>query len=88
MKNTSVSVKSFVVILLLASSPQLSANAWQALIEGTDNGLNPQVYALALDGGMLYAGGTFTTSGSGAKTLRRIAKWNGSVWTEVGFGVT
>jgi hypothetical protein len=51
------------------------------------NGLTNTVNALAFVGSELYAGGNFTTAGN-ATPLRRIAKWNGTTWTEVGGGIT
>jgi hypothetical protein len=50
------------------------------------NGLSTTVNALAFAGGELYAGGTFTLSGTAS--VRRLAKWTGSAWTEVGGGMT
>ena len=44
------------------------------------------VAALALDGaGNVYAGGNFTTAGT--ISARGIARWNGTVWTNLGSGV-
>jgi len=40
--------------------------------------MNSIVYALAVAGGDLYAGGGFTTAGANAANY--IAKWNGSSW--------
>ena len=58
---------------------------WQAL----GAGLNGTVKALAVfddgSGPALYAGGTFTASGSTG--LNRIAKWNGTSWTALGNGL-
>jgi hypothetical protein len=48
-------------------------------------GIRPTVSVLAIMGGELYAGGSFTNA-SGV-TARRIAKWNGSAWSEVGGGM-
>jgi trimeric autotransporter adhesin len=53
---------------------------WSAL--GTE--LNATVSALAVGDGGLYAGGSFTSSG--AQTLNRIARWNGSAWAPLGDG--
>jgi len=79
----------FASVIFLANCNPVSGQ-WGALTEGTDNGLNNIVNALAVNGGELYAGGIFTASFSGAKTLRGIAKWtpNTSTWTEVGSGIT
>lgn len=48
---------------------------------GTFNSVN----ALCVYNGVLYAGGTFTASGS--TPLKNIAKWNGTSWSSVGTGV-
>jgi uncharacterized repeat protein (TIGR01451 family) len=53
------------------------------------NGVGPStqtVYALAVIGGKLYAGGNFTTAGS--VSVNHLAVWNGSTWSDVGGGVT
>ena len=57
-----------------------NGSAWSALGSGMDN----QVFALAVIGTDLYAGGNFTTAtnaGPTAVTVNRIAKWNGSAWS-------
>jgi hypothetical protein len=43
------------------------------------------VYALAVSGTDLYAGGDFTTAGG--VPVNRIAKWDGSTWSASGSGV-
>lgn len=55
---------------------------WWSL--GTE--LNTTVYAVALQNGYLYAGGSFTASGS--TSVKRIARWDGSSWSAVGSGFT
>jgi len=44
----------------------------------------PVVFALAVSGTDLYAGGWFTTAGETAAT--NVAKWDGSRWTALGSG--
>ena len=43
------------------------------------------VYALAVSGSTLYAGGDFTTAGGSA--ANNIAQWNGSSWSALGSGI-
>ncbi|MCI0477820.1 MAG: hypothetical protein L0Y55_16380 [Anaerolineales bacterium] len=57
-----------------------AAPTWQALGTGTNN----TVYALAISGSDVYAGGTFTTAGSNPANY--IAKWNGTAWSALGTG--
>jgi hypothetical protein len=47
--------------------------------------MNNSVLALAVSGGDLYAGGSFTTAGGSAANY--IAKWNGSSWAALGSGM-
>ena len=56
-------------------------NAWSALGSGMDN----DVYALAVSGTDLYAGGDFATAGG--VSANRIAKWNGNAWSALGPGM-
>jgi hypothetical protein len=46
------------------------------------NGLSNTVNSLAIAGGDLYAGGSFTVSGP--SQVRRLARWTGSAWEELG----
>jgi len=59
--------------------------AWSALSGPHGIGANAQVFALAVhddgEGAALYAGGEFTTAGG--QVANEIAKWNGSVWSEL-----
>ncbi len=60
---------------------------WSTLGSGLDllTGFpSPTVSALAVSGGDLYAGGTFTTAGGNAANY--IAKWDGNAWSALGSG--
>ncbi len=46
----------------------------------------PQVFALAVSGSTLYAGGYFTKAGGSAASC--IAQWNGSSWSALGSGMS
>lgn len=66
-----------------------NGSSWSALL----NGFNDNVYALAVDGSNVYAGGAFTLGcgnsicNSGNYSLTHLAQWNGSNWLTVGDGV-
>jgi hypothetical protein len=47
--------------------------------------MNSYVYALAVSGSTLYAGGEFETAGGSAAIC--IAQWNGSSWSPLGSGI-
>ena len=47
--------------------------------------MNGSVYALAVSGPNLYAGGVFTTAGG--TNASSIAKWDGSKWMVLGSGL-
>ena len=68
----------------LTTLPNGTASAWSALGSGM-SGNDPYVYALAVSGTNLYAGGTFTTAGG--VPANYIAKWDGSAWSALGSGV-
>jgi hypothetical protein len=62
-------------------------SSWSALGSGLSGGGNyPRVTALAVSGGDLYAGGSFTTAGGNA--ANNIAKWDGSSWSALGSGTS
>jgi hypothetical protein len=70
---------------------QWNGSSWSALGSGV-LGANsysylygPYVNALAVSGGTLYAGGSFTNAGGIAAT--NIAQWNGGSWSALGSGV-
>ncbi|MEI2722040.1 MAG: hypothetical protein V9H26_00400 [Verrucomicrobiota bacterium] len=50
------------------------------------SGMDSSVYALAVSGNTLYAGGSFTTAGGVA--VNRIAKWNGTFWSALSSGTS
>src|SRR5262249_22910409 len=66
---------------------KLDGTRWSALGSGlTGSSPNvPTVWALAVVGSNLYAGGNFTNAGGVAAT--NIAKWNGSSWSALGSGM-
>ena len=64
-----------------------NGSSWSALGSGIGTfSFSPRsVYALAVSGTDLYAGGYFTMAGGSA--ANRIAKWNGSSWSALGSGI-
>ena len=55
-----------------------NGSSWSAVSSSTEQISNGEVFAIAVAGGKVYAGGTFTNAGnSGADNL---AVWNGSSW--------
>jgi hypothetical protein len=55
-----------------------------------DGGLGNTVYALAVHNGSLYAGGQFTSVGSGGTACtgcNNVARWTGSAWTNLDQGL-
>jgi hypothetical protein len=64
-----------------------NGSAWSALGSGLAVGgyTSPRVYALAVSGTHLYAGGEFTTAGG--VPANNVAKWDGSAWSALGSGV-
>ncbi|MDX2032296.1 MAG: hypothetical protein SF339_16600 [Blastocatellia bacterium] len=68
-----------------------ATNTWSALgVPGTNsNGLNGDINSLAIGGGYLYAGGSFTTarnSASDTLSANSIARWDGTRWGTLGTG--
>ena len=66
-----------------------NGNTWSALGSGIAGGgaySTPGVYALAVSGTNLYAGGNFTSIGG--TSANYIAKWNGSSWSRLGSGMS
>jgi hypothetical protein len=60
-------------------------NAWHALGDPGQQGLDSSVYAMAASGDDLYVAGFFTFSGAGQR-LNNIARWDGSEWHSLGYG--
>ena len=64
-------------------------NGWTALGSGIGGGSDPwnppAVYALAVSGSNVYAGGNFTIAGGSAANY--IAKWDGNSWSTLGSGM-
>lgn len=61
----------------------LGSTGWTAVSDGVNNG----VYDLAYYNGELYATGNFTFDGTAVNSLSRVARWNGTVWADLGSGV-
>ena len=62
--------------------PTFSDADWVSLGSGMDGTV---IYALAVSGTNLYAGGSFTTAGG--VPANHIAKWDGSAWSALGSGM-
>ncbi len=63
-------------------------SSWYALgsgVSGGTGGTGSDIYSLAVSGTDVYAGGFFTNAGG--VTVKRIAKWNGSEWSQMGTGM-
>ncbi len=58
--------------------------SWNSVGTGSGNGVNSNVYALAVYNGELYIGGEFTSAGGVIANF--IARWNGTSWNSVGTG--
>lgn len=63
-----------------------AAGTWSALGTGM-GGTNPTVYAIAISGTSVYAGGDFTSVGTCTSNCNNIAMWNGSTWSALGTGM-
>jgi hypothetical protein len=55
-------------------------------ISGGRQTYTTSVNALAVSGGLLYAGGVFTTAGGSA--VNSVAQWNGTNWSTLGLGMS
>ena len=62
-----------------------SAQTRMALRSALGSGMNGPVYALAVSGSGLYAGGNFTMAGGSPANY--IAKWDGTAWKPLGSGM-
>jgi hypothetical protein len=64
-----------------------NGSSWSALGSGMRGRAGDQTYvsALAVSGGNLYVGGSFTAVGGVSAT--NIAKWDGSTWSALGSGI-
>jgi hypothetical protein len=62
-----------------------SATGWTALISGTNIGVTGVVWAMAVSGSDVYAGGAINNAGG--ITVTNIARWNGSRWWPLGSSV-
>lgn len=68
------------------SVDQWNGTNWSSL----GSRMNGIVDTLAVSGGILYAGGSFTTvtnNGNAAVTVNYIAQWNGTNWSSLGSGM-
>jgi trimeric autotransporter adhesin len=58
-------------------------STWVPLGTGVDG----MVYAIAISGSDVYAGGVFTSAGNCTENCYHIAKWDGRVWSPLGTGL-
>jgi len=63
-----------------------NGSSWSAPGNDSTLGLNGTVHALAVHDSELYVGGTFSAT-TGGTPLAKIAKWNGSSWSQLGSGM-
>jgi hypothetical protein len=63
-----------------------NGNTWEALGSGAENGVSGgSVFVILVHSNDVYVGGSFTAAGS--VTASRIARWNGSAWSNLGGGI-
>ena len=64
-----------------------NGSAWQSLGSGGGNGVDGNVFALAVSGADLFVGGSFSSANVGATIpANRVARWNGSAWQALSNG--
>ncbi|MDW8391392.1 MAG: hypothetical protein RMK84_14800, partial [Oscillochloridaceae bacterium] len=63
-----------------------NGSSWSALGGGGNGALSGPVFALAVSGGDVYAGGNFTNA-AGIAEADRVARWDGSAWSNLGGSV-
>ena len=71
-----------------ANIARWDGNSWSNLGGNLGNGMNRDtgfVRALHVAGGVVYAGGNFSTAGE--QLAKRVAQWNGSAWSALGAGI-
>jgi len=61
-----------------------TSSTWSAVAATPAAGMDDSVYALAVSGSTLYAGGAFTTADGNAASS--IAQWDGTAWSALGSG--
>lgn len=85
MKYTSALIAMLLCAVLGGRESQAQSNgAWSDRF-GVDNGLNGDVYAIAIDdSGGVYVGGNFTQAG--LVQANRVARWTGRAWDTLGGG--
>jgi len=74
--------------VLVTNVAKWDGRNWSALGPGlgmTRVGYGDLVYAIAVEGNYVYAGGTFTNAGSYA--VSHVAKWDGASWAAMGSGI-
>ena len=71
-----------------SSIARWNGSTWSALdsgLTGAGDGFGPTVYALAVAGSVLYAGGDFNFAGE--TPASNIGRWDGSSWSALGSGL-
>lgn len=65
-----------------------NGSTWSSLGGIPFSSFNSPVSAMAVRGSDLYVGGDFSSVGSPAVNAAKVAKWNGTVWSALGSGVS